>query len=77
MINRMARLEDAMYEVRGEIRSSTDRLIDALTKNTALMIARLFGHDDQLKNHDGRLSQLKNPPRQACRNCIWITPTCP
>ena len=63
MNNRITRLEDAMHEVRDEVRSSTNRLIDALTKNTAVMIERLISHDDQLKNHNGRLSQLKNPPR--------------
>lgn len=63
MNNRITRLKDAMHEVRDEVRSSTNRLIDALTKNTAVMIERLISHDDQLKNHNGRFSQLKNPPR--------------
>lgn len=67
---RVTRLEDAMLGVQGEIsslrteaRENTDRLIDALTKNTGVMIERLMRHDDQLKNHDGRLSNLENPAR--------------
>ena len=70
MNTRVTRLEDAMHEVRDEIsnsrteaRENTDRLIDVLTKNTAVMIERLIRHDDQLRNHDGRLSQLENPAR--------------
>ncbi|WP_375419022.1 hypothetical protein [uncultured Hymenobacter sp.] len=67
---RVTRLEDAMVGVQGEIsslrieaRENTDRLIDALTKNTGVMIERLMRHDDQLRDHDGRLSNLENPPR--------------
>lgn len=67
---RITRLEDAMHEVRDEIgslraeaRENTDRLIDALTKNTGVMIERLMRHDDQFRDHDGRLSSLENPPR--------------
>lgn len=57
------RLEDAMHEVRDEVRASTNRLIDVLTKNTAVMIERLKSHNDRLHNHDGCLSTLENPPR--------------
>ena len=63
MNNRTTRLGAAMHEVRDEVRSSTDHLIDALTKKTGVMIERLISHDDQLKNHNGRFSQLENLPR--------------
>lgn len=63
MITRITRLGDARHEVRDEVRASTDRLIDALTKNTGVMMERLMRHDNQLRDHDGRLSSLENPPR--------------
>ena len=70
MLTRITRLEDAVHEVRNEIsgmraeaQANADRLIDALTKNTSVMIERRLNRDDQLKNHEGRPSNLENPPR--------------
>lgn len=67
---RVTRLEDAIPGVQGaisslrtEARENTDRLIDAPTKNTGVMSERPMRHDDQLRDHDGRLSSLENLPR--------------
>ena len=58
---RLDRLEGQMVLIREENSHNTDRLIDAFSRSRAPLITRLLDHDDQLKNHEGRLNTLKNP----------------
>ena len=61
-IDRLERtVEEGLRQMREENRENTDRLLTGFQRMMEPFLNRLLDHDDQLKNHAGRLNNLENP----------------
>ena len=58
---RIDRLESQMQATREENRENTDRLLAGFQRMLDPFLNRLLTHDDQLRNHAGRLNNLESP----------------
>ncbi|GAB3638402.1 hypothetical protein GCM10027422_39920 [Hymenobacter arcticus] len=48
-------------DLREEMRENSRSIVDGITRGFEPFLTRLLDHDDQLKNHAGRLNNLENP----------------
>jgi ubiquinone biosynthesis protein UbiJ len=58
---RIDRLESQMQATREENRENTDRLLAGFQRMLEPFLNRLLAHDDQLRQHEGRLNNLESP----------------
>lgn len=62
---RVDRLEqtvaDGFKALREEIRENSRATVDGITRGFEPFLNRLLEHDDQLRKHDGRLTNLEKP----------------
>ena len=54
-------VEQGLRQMREENRENTDRFLTGMQRMLDPFLNRLLAHDDQLKNHSGRLDHLENP----------------
>ena len=58
---RIDRLESQMQATREENRENTDRLLAGFQRMLDPFLNRLLEHNDQLRQHAGRLNNLESP----------------